>query len=49
MLDPVSELSAAAPGRGTLIYTDGSVKGDEVGAGYVVPPPWTEPSSKDYK
>ena len=38
VLDPVSELSAAAPGRGTLIYTDGSVKGDEVGAGYVVPP-----------
>ena len=36
-----SDLTARAPGRGRLIFTDGSKMQDEVGAGYVIPTkPW---------
>ena len=31
------ELAARQPGMGTLVFTDGSKMGDEVGAGYVIP------------
>ena len=31
------ELAARRPGMGTLIFTDGSKTGEDVGAGYVIP------------
>ena len=37
VLDPRAELLSWRDGAGALAYTDGSVKGEAVGAGYVIP------------